>query len=148
VEEFIQPLWWFAGMLICTAIFELLNGAFKQELNKLFKGWDSSLHDIITNEHSTELYWDLVDFIKELMKKSLNIFTFFSAVIVIMALLFRSNTSAAILSFCLGIITYRFAIFNNWLGMKKYGEDNRHKKFDQDNGQDNGHEKDKDNNGE
>jgi hypothetical protein len=148
VEEFIQPLWWFAGMLICTAIFELLNGAFKQELNKLFKGWDSSLHDIISNENSTELYLDLVDFIKELMKKSLNIFTFFSAVIVIMALLFRSNTSAAILSFCLGIITYRFAIFNNWLGMKKYGEDNRHKKFDQDNGQDNGHEKDKDNNGE
>jgi hypothetical protein len=141
-------LWWFAGMLICTAIFELLNGAFKQELNKLFKGWDSSLHDIISNEHSTELYWDLVDFIKELMKKSLNIFTFFSAVIVIMALLFRSNTSAAILSFCLGIITYRFAIFNNWLGMKKYGEDNRHKKFDQDNGQDNGHEKDSDNNSE
>ena len=148
MEEFIQPLWWFAGMLICTAIFELLNGSFKQELNKLFKGWDSSLHDIISNEHSTELYWDLVDFIKELMKKSLNIFTFFSAVIVIMALLFRSNTSAAILSFCLGIITYRFAIFNNWLGMKKYGEDNRHKKFDQDNGQDNGHEKDADNNGE
>ena len=148
MEEFIQPLWWFAGMLICTAIFELLNGSFKQALNKLFKGWDSSLHDIISNEHSTELYWDLVDFIKELMKKSLNIFTFFSAVIVIMALLFRSNTSAAILSFCLGVITYRFAIFNNWLGMKKYGEDNRHKKFDQDNGQDNGHEKDADNNGE
>jgi small-conductance mechanosensitive channel len=144
MEEFIQPLWWFAGMLICTAIFELLNGAFKQELNKLFKGWDSSLHEIISNEHSIELYWDLVDFIKELMKKSLNIFTFFSAVIVIMAFLFRSNTSAAILSFCLGIITYRFAIFNNWLGMKKYGEDNRHKKY----GQDNGHEKDADNNGE
>jgi hypothetical protein len=144
MEEFIQPLWWFAGMLICTAIFELLNGSFKQELNKLFKGWDNSLHDIISNEHSTELYWDLVDFIKELMKKSLNIFTFFSAVIVIMALLFRSNASAAILSFCLGIITYRFAIFNNWLGMKKYGDDNRHKKY----GQDNGHEKDKDNNGE
>ena len=61
MEEFIQPLWWFAGMLICTAIFELLNGSFKQELNKLFKGWDSSLHDIISNEHSTELYWDLVD---------------------------------------------------------------------------------------
>ena len=148
MKEFIQPLWWFAGMLICTVIFELLNGAFKQELNKLFKRWDSSLHDIITNEHSTELYWDLVDFIKELMKKSLNIFTFFSAVVVITALLFRSNTSAAILSFCLGIITYRFAIFNNWLGMKKYGEDNRHKKFDQDNDQDNGHEKDADNNGE
>jgi hypothetical protein len=61
-----------------------------------------------------------------------------------MALLFRSNTSAAILSFCLGIITYRFAIFNNWLGMKKYGEDNRHKKY----GQDSGHEKDADNNDE
>ena len=125
MKEFIQPLWWFAGMLICTVIFELLNGAFKQELNKLFKRWDSSLHDIMTNEHSTELYWDLVDFNKELMKKSLNIFTFFSAVVVIIALMFRSNTSAAILSICLGIITYRFAIFNNWLGMKKYGADKR-----------------------
>ena len=50
-------------------IFELLNGAFRQELNKLFKRWDGSLHDIITNEHSSELYWDLVDFIKEIMKK-------------------------------------------------------------------------------
>jgi len=125
MKEFLQPLWWFAGMLICTVIFELLNGAFKQELNKLFKRWDRSLHDVITSERSTDLYWDLVDFIKELMKKSLNIFTFFSAVIVIMALMFKSNTSAAILSFCLGIITYRFAIFNNWLGMKKYGEDSR-----------------------
>jgi hypothetical protein len=125
VKEFLQPLWWFTGMLMCIVIFELLNGAFKQELNKLFKGWDSSLHDVITNEHSTDLYWDQVDFIKVLMKKSLNIFTFFSAVIVLMALIFRSSASAAILSFCLGIITYRFAIFNNWLGMKKYGEDNR-----------------------
>jgi len=125
MKEFLQPLWWFTGMLICTVIFELLNGAFKLELNKLFKRWDSTLHDVITSEHSADLYWDLVDFIKELMKKSLNIFTFFSAVVVIMALLFRSNTSAAILSFCLGIITYRFAIFNNWLGMKKYGEDSR-----------------------
>ncbi len=144
MKEFLQPLWWFAGMLICTVIFELLNGAFKQELNKLFKRWDSSLHDIITNEHSTDLYWDLVDFIKELMKKSLNIATFFSAVIVIIALMFKSHTSAAILSFCLGIITYRFAIFNNWLGMKKYGDDDRHKKY----GEDNRHGKDADNNGE
>ena len=39
--------------------------------------------------------------------------------------MFRSNASAAILSFCLGIITYRVAIFNNWLGMKKYGVDKR-----------------------
>ena len=144
MKEFLQPLWWLACMLICTVIFELLNGAFKQELNKLFKRWDSSLHDIITNEHSTTLYWDLVDFIKELMKKSLNIVTFFSAVIVIVALMFKSNTSAAILSFCLGIITYRFAIFNNWLGMKKYGDDDRHKKY----GEDNRHGKDADNNGE
>jgi small-conductance mechanosensitive channel len=128
MKEFLQPFWWFTGMLICTVIFELLNGAFKQELNKLFKGWDSSLHEVITSEHSTALYWDLVDFIKELMKKSLNIFTFFSAFIVIIALLFKSNTSAAILSFCLGVITYRFAIFNNWLGMKKYGDDKRHVK--------------------
>ena len=112
-------------MLICTVIFELLNASFKQELNKLFKRWDSSLHDVISSEHSTDLYWDLVDFNKELMKKSLNIFSFFSAVIVIIALIFRSNTSAAILSFCLGIITYRVAIFNNWLGMKKYGVDRR-----------------------
>ena len=125
VKEFLQPLWWLTGMLMCTVIFELLHAAFKQELNKLFKGWDSSLHDVITSEHSTDLYWDLVDFIKVLMKKSLNICTFFSALVVLMALMFRSNTSAAILSFCLGIITYRFAIFNNWLGMKKYGEDNR-----------------------
>ena len=112
-------------MLICTVIFELLNASFKQELNKLFKRWDSSLHDVITSEHSTDLYWDLIDFNRELMKKSLNIFTFFSAVIVIIVLIFRSNTSAAILSFCLGIITYRVAIFNNWLGMKKYGVDRR-----------------------
>ena len=125
VKEFLQPLWWFTGMLMCIVIFELLNGAFKQELNKLFKGWDSSLHDVITNEHSTDLYWDLVDFIKVLMKKALDIVTFFSAVIVLMALMFRSSASAAILSFCLGIITYRFALFNNWLGMKKYGEDKR-----------------------
>ena len=125
VKEFLQPLWWFSGMLICILIFELLNGAFKQELVKLFKRWDSSHHEILTSEHSSALYWDLVDFIKVLMKKSLNIFTFFSAVVVIMALLFRSIATGAILSFCLGIITYRFAIFNNWLGMKKYGEDNR-----------------------
>ena len=125
MKEYLQPMWWFTGMLICTLIFELLNGAFKQELNKLFKRWDSSLHEVITSEHSTDLYWDLVDFIKVLMKKSLNIFTFFTAVVVLMALLFRSNASAGILSFCLGIITYRFAIFNNWLGMKKYGEDKR-----------------------
>jgi len=125
VKEFLQPLWWFSGMLICILIFELLNGAFKQELVKLFKRWDSSHHEILTSEHSSALYWDLVDFIKVLMKKSLNIFTFFSAVVVIMALLFRSTATGAILSFCLGIITYRFAIFNNWLGMKKYGEDNR-----------------------
>jgi hypothetical protein len=144
VKEFLQPLWWFTGMLMCIVIFELLNGAFKQELNKLFKGWDSSLHDVITNEHSTDLYWDLVDFIKLLMKKSLNIFTFFSAVIVLMALIFRSSASAAILSFCLGIITYRFAIFNNWLGMKKYGEDNRHNKYSEDNRPG----RDADNNGE
>ena len=144
VKEFLQPLWWFTGMLMCIVIFELLNGAFKQELNKLFKGWDSSLHDVITNEHSTDLYWDLVDFIKVLMKKSLNIFTFFSAVIVLMALIFRSSASAAILSFCLGIITYRFAIFNNWLGMKKYGEDNRHNKY----GGDNRPGRNADNNGE
>jgi small-conductance mechanosensitive channel len=128
VKELLQPFWWFMGMLICTMIFELLNGAFKQELNKLFKEWDSKNHDAITSEHSTELYWDLVDFIKELMKKSLNIFTFFSAFVVLLALLFRSNASAAILSFCLGIITYRFAIFNNWLGLKKYGDDKRPEK--------------------
>jgi hypothetical protein len=135
MKEFLQPLWWFAGMLICIAIFELLHGTFKQELNKLFKRWDSSLHDVITSEHITALYWDLVDFIKELMKKSLNIVTFFSAVVVIMILMFKSNTSAAILSFCLGIITYRFAIFNNWLGMKKYGDDNRHGKNADNNGE-------------
>ena len=144
VKEFLQPLWWFTGMLMCIVIFELLHGAFKQELNKLFKGWDSSLHDVITNEHSTDLYWDLVDFIKVLMKKSLNMFTFFSAVIVLMVLIFRSSASAAILSFCLGIITYRFAIFNNWLGMKKYGEDSRRNK----DGGDNRPGRDADNNGE
>jgi len=125
MNEFIQPLWWFAGMVICTVIFELLNGTFKQELNKLFKNWDTSLHEVISSEHSTELYWDLVDFIKELMKKSMNICTFFSAFVVIIALLLRSNTGGAIFSFCLGIITYRAAIFNNWLGMKKYGVDKR-----------------------
>ena len=125
VKEFLQPLWWFTGMIMCVVIFELLNSAFKLELNKLFKGWDKSLHDVITNEHSTDLYWNLVDFIKVLMKKALDIVTFFSAVIVLMALMFRSSASAAILSFCLGIITYRFALFNNWLGMKKYGEDKR-----------------------
>jgi len=130
VKEFLQPFWWVAGMVLCTVIFELLHGAFKQELNKLFKRWDSRFHDVITGEYSTDMYWDLVDFNKGLMKKSLNIFTFFSAVIVIIALIFRSNTSAAILSFCLGIITYRFALFNNWLGMKKYGVDSRHKKDD------------------
>ena len=125
VKEFLQPGWWFSSMLICTVIFELLNGVFKQELKKLFKKWDSGHHEILSSEHSSALYWDLVNFIKELMKKSLNIFTFFSAVVVIMALLFRSNATGAILSFCLGIITYRFAMFNNWLGMKKYGEDNQ-----------------------
>jgi hypothetical protein len=135
VKEFLLPLWWFSGMLICIVIFELLNGVFKQELNKLFKGWDSSLHEVISNEHSNDLYWDLVDFIKELMRKSLNIFTFFSAVVVLMALMIRSNASAAILSFCLGIITYRFAIFNNWLGMKKYGEDKRTGKDADNNGE-------------
>ena len=77
VKEFLQPFWWLSGMLICTVIFELLNASFKQEVNKLFKRWDSSLHDVITSEHSTDLYWDLVDFNKDLMKKSLNIFTFF-----------------------------------------------------------------------
>ena len=110
-------------MLICTVIFELLNGAFKQELKKLFKRWESSHQDLLSSSHSTAMYWDLVDFIKDLMKKSLNIFTFFSAAIVVIALIFKSDTSVAIFSFCLGIITYRFAIFNNWLGMKKYGED-------------------------
>ena len=110
-------------MLICTVIFELLNGAFKQELQRLFKRWDSSYHDEFSSINATALYWDLVDFIKELMKKSLNIFTFFSAAIVVITLIFRSDTSAAIFSFCLGIITYRLAMFNNWLGMKKYGED-------------------------
>jgi hypothetical protein len=125
MKEFILPTWWFAGMLVCTVIFELLNGSFKQELKKLFTRWDSSHHDELSSSISTALYWDLVDFIKELMKKSLNIFTFFSAAIVVVAVLFRSDTSAAIFSFCLGIITYRFAIFNNWLGMKKYGEDRR-----------------------
>jgi len=125
LKEFLHPFWWVTGMLICTVIFELLHGAFKQELKKLFKRWDSSQHDVITGEHSADLYWDLVDFNKKLMKKSLNIFTFFSAVVILIALLFRSNTSAAILSICLGIITYRFVIFNNWLGMKKYGVDKR-----------------------
>jgi hypothetical protein len=125
MKEFLLPFWWFTGMLACTAIFELLNGAFKQELNKLFKVWDNGLHDVITSDHSTDLYWDLVDFIKELMKRSLNIFTFFAALMVIIALISRSDTSAAILSFCLGIITYRFVIFNNWLSLKKYGEDKR-----------------------
>ena len=110
-------------MLIPTVIFELLNGAFKQELQRLFTRWESNYHDELSSINTTALYWDLVDFIKELMKKSLNIFTFFSAAIVVIALIFRSATSAAIFSFCLGIITYRFAIFNNWLGMKKYGED-------------------------
>ena len=125
VKEILQPMWWFTGMLICTVIFELLNSAFKQELNKLFKQWDSSHNEIMVGEHSNALYWDLVDFIKILMKKSLNIFTFFSAIVVILALIFRSSASAAILSFCLGIITYRFAMFNNWLGMKRYGDDRR-----------------------
>ena len=144
MKEYLQPFWWFIGMLICTVIFELLNGAFKQELNKLFVRWAGSYQEVVTSEHSEALYWDLVDFIKELMKKSLNIVTFFSALIVIMALMFKSNTSAAILSFCLGIITYRFAIFNNWLGMKKYGEDSRHNKY----GDDRRHGKDGHNNGE
>ena len=125
MKEIFQPFWWFIGMLSCTAIFELLHGAFKRELNNLFKRWDISHHDVITSEHSATLYWDLVDFIKELMKKSLNISTFFSAVIMIIALMFKAPTSAAIFSFFLGIITYRFAIFNNWLGMKKYGDDKR-----------------------
>ena len=128
LKELLQPLWWFTGMSICTVIFELVHGAFKQELNKLFKGWESSLQDVTTSEHSADLYWDLVDFNKELMRKSLNIFTFFAAVVLIMAFLFRSNASGAILSFCLGIITYRFAIFNNWLVLKKYGVDKRQKK--------------------
>ena len=77
MKEFILPTWWFAGMLVCTVIFELLNGSFKQELKKLFTRWDSSHHDELSSSISTALYWDLVDFIKELMKKSLNIFTFF-----------------------------------------------------------------------
>jgi hypothetical protein len=105
LKELLQPLWWFTGMSICTVIFELVHGAFKQELNKLFKGWESSLQDVVTSEHSADLYWNLVDFNKELMRKSLNIFTFFAAVVLIMALLFRSNASGTILSFCLGIIT-------------------------------------------
>jgi hypothetical protein len=125
VKEFLQPMWWFTGMLVCVVIFELLHGSFRQELDRLFKGWESSLPDVTAGEHSVVLYWDLVDFIKKLMKKSMNIFTFFAVFVVIMALLFRSDASAAILSFCLGIITYRFAIFNNWLGMKKYGVDKR-----------------------
>jgi len=128
VKELLQPMWWFTGMLICIVIFELLHGAFKQELDKLFTRWESSLHDVTTSKHSADLYWDLVGFNKELMKKSLNIFTFFAAFVVVMALLFRSDASGAILSFCLGIITYRFAIFNNWLGMKKYGDDRRPEK--------------------
>jgi hypothetical protein len=132
VKELLLPLWWFAAMLICTVIFELLHGAFKQELDKLFKRWDSSLHDVTISEHSGDLYWDLVAFNKDLMKKSLNIFTFFAAVVVIMALIFRSNANGAILSFCLGIITYRVAIFNNWLGMKKYGDDDRRNKYGDD----------------
>jgi methionine salvage enolase-phosphatase E1 len=110
IKEILQPMWWFAGMLICTVIFELLNSAFKQELNKLFTQWDSSHHKIINGESSNSLYWDLVDFIKILMKKSLNIFTFFSAVVVIIALMFRSSSSAAILSFCLGIIGLQYLI--------------------------------------
>ena len=128
MKEIVQPFWWFTGMIICIFMFEILNKAFKEELNRLFNAWDSSHHEVIVSEHSTALYWDLVDFIKELMKKSLNIFTFFSAFVVLLALLFRSNASAAILSFCLGIITYRFAIFNNWLGLKKYGDDKRPEK--------------------
>ena len=135
VKELLQPMWWFTAMLICTVIFELLHGAFRQELDKLFTRWEISLHDVTTSEHSADLYWDLVDFNKELMKKSLNIFTFFSAVVVIIALLFRSNASGAILSFCLGIITYRVAIFNNWLGMKKYGVDKRPGKDADDDGE-------------
>ena len=66
VKEFLQPFWWFAGMLICTVIFELLLGAFKQELNKLFKRWDSSHHDVITSEHSADLYWDWLTSIRNL----------------------------------------------------------------------------------
>jgi hypothetical protein len=69
------------------------------------------------------------------MKKSLNIFTFFSVFIVIFSLLIISNTVVEIFSFCLGIITYRFAIFNNWLGLKKYGVDNRHGKNADNNGE-------------
>ena len=115
-------------MLLPTVIFELLNGSFKQELQKLFTRWDSSYHDELSNVNTAAPYWDLIDLIRELMKKSLNIFTFFSAAIVVIALIFRSATSAAIFSFCLGIITYRFAIFNNWLGMKKYGEDKHNDK--------------------
>ena len=106
-------------MLIPTVMFELLNSAFKQELQRLFTRWESNYHDELSSINTTALYWDLVDFIKELMRKSLKIFTFFSAAIVVIALIFRSATGAAIFSFCLGIITYRFAIFKNWLGMKK-----------------------------
>ena len=66
VKEFLQPFWWFAGMLICTLIFELLHGAFKQKLNNLFKRWDSSHHDVITSEHSADLYWDWLTTIRNL----------------------------------------------------------------------------------
>jgi hypothetical protein len=125
MKEIVQPFWWFTGMIICIFMFEILNKAFKEELNRLFNAWDSSHHEVIVSEHSTALYWDLVDFIKELMKRALNILTFFSGVIVFIALLFKAEASGPFLNFCVGIITYRFAIFNNWLAMKKYGEDKR-----------------------
>jgi hypothetical protein len=125
MKEYLQSFWWFAGMLICVAIFELLNRGFKQELNKLFKQWDTSHHEIIVSEHSSDLYWDLVDFIKQLMLKSLNIFSLFAGLVAFASLLLKPVAAAPILSFCLGIITYRFALFKNWLGLKKYGEDKR-----------------------
>jgi len=125
VKEILLPFWWFMGMLVCILILELLNSAFTRELDKLFKEWDSRLHDSIPGEQITRLYWNQVDFIKKLMGKSLNIFTFFSALVVLVALMFRSNATGPILSFCLGIITYRFAIFNNWLKLKKFGDAKR-----------------------
>ena len=125
VLEFVQPFWWFTGMIICICIFEILNRTFKEELNRLFTGWDTSHHEVIVSEHSNALYWDLIDFIKLLMARSLNIITLFSSIVVLVALLFRTEAGGPFLNFCLGIITYRFAIFHNWLGMKKYGKDRR-----------------------
>lgn len=130
MKEYLHPFWWFGGMMICIAIFELLNTSFKQELNRLFNNWDISHHEVIASKHSTDLYWDLVDFIKELMKRAMDIFAVFSAAVMLTAMLFKPEAGGPILSFCLGIITYRFGIFKNWLGMKKYGEDKRPERDD------------------